>query len=74
MAVQPFERMVPVARSPFSFFEPSWEVGRWSDFSDVNFNWQQKFRAMERQMRDMEKQMEEVFVRFRRLVPSDAAS
>ena len=74
MAVQPFERMVPVARSPYSFFEPSWEVGRWSDFSDINFNWQQQFRAMERQMREMERQMEEMFVRFRRLAPIDAGA
>ena len=74
MAVQPFERMVPVARSPYSYFEPSWEVGRWSDFSDVNFNWQQQFRAMERQMREMERQMEEMFLRFRRLAPIDAGA
>ena len=74
MAVQPFERMVPVARSPYSFFEPSWEVGRWSDFSDINFNWQQQFRAMERQMREMERQMEEMFVRFRRLAPIDGGA
>ena len=74
MAVQPFERMVPVARSPYSFFEPSWEVGRWSDFSDINFNWQQQFRAMERQMRGMERLMEEMFLRFRRLAPIDAGT
>ena len=74
MAVQPYERMVPVARSPHSYFEPSWEVGRWSDFSDINFNWQQQFRAMERQMRDMERQMEEMFARFRRLAPLQASS
>lgn len=72
MAVQPYERMVPVLKSPNSYFRPNWQVGQWSNFSDMNFEWQKQFQLMERQMHGMERHMEEMFRRFQQLLPADA--
>jgi len=66
--------MIPITRSPYSFFEPSWEVGKWSDFSDFNFKWQNQYRSMERQMKEMEKHMDDMFGRFGHLTPIDHKS
>ena len=58
------ERYVPISRSPYSFFDPSWEVGTWHDFGST-------YHRMEEQMRSMDRQIEDMFRRFGRLTPMD---
>lgn len=60
------ERAIPITRSSRSFFDPSWEVGTWHDFGSV-------YKRMEEHMRQMNREIEEMFRRFERLIPLDHA-
>jgi HSP20 family molecular chaperone IbpA len=56
------ERMHSIHRSPVSFFDSNWEVGSWDDFG-------QTLRSMEKRMREMDRQFEQMFNQFMRLTP-----
>jgi len=61
---------LPIQRSRSSFFSPSWDVGRWDDF-DRDMDFRGQMRSMQQQVSDMERNMEKMWQRFIRLVPSD---